>query len=143
MSLLNALTIAGEARKLIDGLHTSEAEKKALELEFEKLNSALVLARLDVEKTQAQHASWFVAGARPALMWAGGAAVMWATFIRHLFDWIGGMAGAAFGFDYMPTPDVDLYEIMTALGVVTFESSRRTFEKTKGVSRDSLKPKGG
>jgi hypothetical protein len=54
---------------VIDDLHTSDEERAAAELEVRKLDQQLLTGQQEINKEEAKHASWVVAGWRPALGW--------------------------------------------------------------------------
>ena len=77
-------TVAGLIDKIIpDKEKASEAKLKLLELEQEgeleklRLSNQLSIAQTEVSKAEAQHSNLFVSGARPFLIWVGGAAMAW------------------------------------------------------------------
>lgn len=76
--------VAGILDKLIpDKEKANEAKIRMLELEQQGALQELTnikdmsIAQAEVSKAEAQHKSLFVAGARPFLIWVGGAAMAW------------------------------------------------------------------
>lgn len=141
MSFLNAINIAKEIRELVDDVHTSKEEegeqdlkRGALKLKAQELENSITLAHLEVAKTEAQHGSVFVAGARPAQIWAGVVAGLVAALVFPLINGIGGNLVA----DWVPL--VVPWEALTAAGLLSGGSAAmRSQEKLKGVARARLK----
>jgi len=86
-------------------------------------------AQVEVNKIEAQHASLFVAGWRPALGWlgAGGVAYVWVGW--PMLTW------ASENFGWIAPPQLDLGELMTLLFGLLGLAAYRTWEKTAGVAR--------
>ena len=83
--LTPAITAVG---KIFDDLHTSEEERLHAEIELRKLGleekrveASLILGQQEINKEEAKHSSVFVAGARPAIMWIGGFALLYAAIL--------------------------------------------------------------
>lgn len=107
----------------------------------------LMLGQLEVNKTEAQHKSIFVAGWRPWIGWTGGAALTYQFVIYPLLLWAWTLAQA---MDLIPkeisAPPVletgALFSMITAmLGI----GAMRSYDKTKGTQTDHIKrssPKG-
>ena len=84
------------------------------------------MAQIEVNNTQAKHPHWFVAGARPAIMWICAVALAYNTVVHPIMDiWL-----------VMPTVDTTLLfpVLMGLLGLGTM----RSYEKAKGVARENM-----
>lgn len=95
--------------------------------------SAEMLAQINVNNTEAQSKSMFVAGWRPFIGWVGGAGVAWAFvlgpmagFTAGLFGWHGSL------------PVLDSGQLMDLVLAMLGIGGLRTFEKTKGVASDTM-----
>jgi hypothetical protein len=92
------------------------------------------MAQIEVNKEQAKHSSLFVSGARPAIMWVCCLGLFWSFFLAPFLNWLIIVTGS----------DVSLPAIQTE-GLLTLTLSLlglggyRSFEKFKGVARNSLK----
>lgn len=87
-------------------------------------------AQTEVNKTEAQHASLFVAGWRPFIGWVCGSALAYQFILRPLLPWFSVMVGHP--VPEMPSLDDSLMElVMAMLGL----GGLRTFEKVRGVAR--------
>jgi hypothetical protein len=86
-------------------------------------------AQVEVNKLEAQHASLFVAGWRPALGWlgAGGVAYVWVGW--PMLTW------ASENFGWVAPPQLDLGELMTLLFGLLGLAAYRTVEKIGKVAR--------
>jgi hypothetical protein len=85
------------------------------------------LAQIEVNNTQAKHSSLFVSGARPAVMWICALSLFYSGFVYKVADiWV-----------EMPPPDNEL--LIYILGGLLGLSGMRSFEKSRGVARDSMR----
>lgn len=101
----------------------------------------IIEGQLRVNEKEASHHSIFVAGWRPFIGWVGGAALAYQFVVYPFLIWIWVILQAT-GYvpkDLSPPPVLEtgaLFSIVTGmLGV----SISRSWEKSKGVSRESLK----
>ena len=129
ISLLKDLApgIGKVAEKFLDGKATreeleAEASKHELTAEVQ-----LALAQIQLNTTEARHASIFVAGWRPFIGWVGG--------IILAFNYIIFPFATAFGLD-LPVLDLNTMTpvILGMLGI----GGMRTYEKMSGVARNNM-----
>ena len=144
LPILAAEGIVGTVAKLIDGLHTSDKERLDAEIELRKLGieeakieAELVAGQQEINKTEAQHSSIFVAGWRPAIGWVGAISLAY-QFVLYPFmvwGWTWLQANGWISESLAPPPVLDaevLWVIITGmLGI----AGARTFEKIRGVAR--------
>lgn len=93
-------------------------------------------AQIDVNKTEAQNSSIFVAGWRPFIGWVCGLGCAW--------NWIGlpiGMFIASLFGVSMGISQADLTEMFPLLLGMLGLGGLRTYEKVQGVSRESMPKK--
>jgi Holin of 3TMs, for gene-transfer release len=120
-------------KDLIDRFIPDKSEAARVEAEFLRMAAQgelqQVIAQLEINAKEAQHASIFVAGWRPFFGWAGGFGFVYATMGQPLLAWISAMNGWA----APPTLNLDLLWVVVTgmLGI----GGLRTFEKTKGLSK--------
>lgn len=95
---------------------------------YEKRIHEQILGQLEINKTEAQHASIFVAGWRPFVGWVCGVALAYHFVISRLI---------AIFVDSVPVLDIE--SLISLLVIMLGSSGYRTFEKIKGVNRDALK----
>ena len=124
--------------RIIDDVHTSGEEKRAAMLLVAKLNAEPHLGQIEINKIEASHASWFVAGWRPAVGWVCAFALFYAFVLRELIMW--GLI--AWGYDGEPLPQIiELPEIITITLAMLGLGGVRTFEKVRGVARARISEK--
>jgi len=112
-----------------------EELKQSGDLKRLELEVSLLLAQINVNAEQAKHKSIFVAGARPAAIWAGVFAMVWSGIIHPILTWVWAfaeMTGEA-------PPLMDTGALVTMLGGLLGVSGMRSFDKHKGTANNSLK----
>lgn len=116
---------------VVSDLVTTDKERLAAEIEMRKLDQAIDLAQIDVNKEEAKSASVFVAGWRPAIGWTCGLAFAYAAvfepFLRFASQVWWGYSGS------FPVIDTDL--TMQVLFGILGLGALRTAEKVKGVAK--------
>ena len=123
--------------KLIDRIPDPNARAKAKE-EFEKeLLQAVTQAnqaQTEINKIEAGHSSIFVAGWRPFIGWVCGIGILWAFILQPIAVWVIKSFGLT-SVESLPTIETNgLFQLVLAmLGM----GGLRTFEKIKGVARES------
>ena len=124
------LTGVGSVADLIkDGIDKIWPDKT----EQEKQQAALLLTalqgQLDTTKAEAASNSTFVAGWRPNIGWAGGAAI-WLTFVVGPFgEWIAALAGHPIKF-----PHLDTDQLFTLICGMLGLGGMRTYEKLNNIN---------
>lgn len=95
---------------------------------------ALLTGQLEINKEEAKHPSIFVAGWRPAVGWVCVFALAYSAILEPFARFIATISGYDGSF---PVLDISLLGqvLLGMLGLGAF----RTYEKTKGVARDSIK----
>ena len=101
-----------------------------LKTEIHKAN----LAQIEVNKEQAKHSSIFVSGARPAIMWVACLGLFWSYFLAPMLNWIIVVSGSN-----VPLPQIETEGLLTLTLSLLGLGGMRTYEKMKGVARNSLK----
>jgi len=150
MSLPIIGAIIGGVTDLIGDMHTSDKEKldaeielRKLGLESERIEASLVAGQIDVNKEEAKHASVFVAGGRPAILWVGAVSLGW-TYVAHpIMTWLWAiLQGVGWIAATLPPPPIlDIEALMVLVGGVLGLGGFRSFEKVRGVARDAIKGK--
>jgi len=90
----------------------------------ERHSQEQVMAQIEVNKAEAAHKSLFVAGWRPACGWVCISALAYSTIISPILG------------IWFTVPEVDTSLLTTVLMGMLGLGAMRTFEKTKGVSRE-------
>src|SRR3990167_7026793 len=109
------------------------AEKANLEMAvaLQTQEFQIQIEQIKVNANEANSTNWFVAGARPAIMWICGFALAYASVIEPIARFI---SKVWFGYEgEFPILDTDLtmQVLFGILGLGAF----RTYEKEKGVAR--------
>ncbi len=133
----------GPLSKVLD-LIPNKNERARAEEEF---RSALLsfaaqqnLQQMEINKQEAQHASLFVAGWRPAVGWACCFALAWQYVLQPMLTWLLAIIGSYTGHTLPELPTLDTGEMITVLMGLLGLAGYRTFEKVKGeVDRSSLR----
>lgn len=99
--------------------------------------TSLVQGQLEINKTEAQHTSIFVAGWRPAIGWICGVALAWNFVIQPLMLW-GAWMFPELAPDISTAPKLDTDELMTVLLGMLGLGGLRTYEKRLGVERNQF-----
>ena len=100
----------------------------------EKHANALAKEQAKANTEAAKHPSMFVAGARPAIMWVCCLGLFWSFFLAPLLNWFLAISGTD-----MPLPAIETDGLLTLTLSLLGLGGYRSFEKFKGVARNSLK----
>jgi hypothetical protein len=137
MNILGIGSMIESVGKVAGDLITTEKERMQLELEGRKLDQAIDLAQIEVNKAEAAHSSVFVAGWRPAIGWIGAAAMAYQFLLYPLMLWVWtylqGMGWIP--KELTPPPVLDADQLWVILSGILGIAGMRSFEKTKGVAR--------
>lgn len=137
MNFLGIGTVIESVGKVAGDLITTDKERMQLELEGRKLDQAIDLAQIGVNNTEAQHASVFVAGWRPAIGWIGAAAMAYQFLLYPMLTWVWALAQAN-GYlpaGMQPPPVLDADQLWVILSGILGIAGMRSFEKSRGVAR--------
>lgn len=137
MNILGIGSMIESVGKVAGDLITTEKERMQLELEGRKLDQAIDLAQIEVNKAEAAHSSVFVAGWRPAIGWIGAAAMAYQFLLYPLMLW-GWTYLQGMGWiprELTPPPVLDADQLWVILSGILGIAGMRSFEKTKGVAR--------
>ena len=136
MNLLNISSIIDSVGKVAGDLITTDKEKMQLEIENRKLDQAIDLAQIQVNKEEAKSSSLFVSGWRPAVGWIGAAALAYQFLLYPILGWAWKWLQA---MNYVPAemsppPLLDAEQLWVMLSGILGIAGMRTFEKQKGVA---------
>ena len=109
----------------IDKVTTTDEERVQAQALLEKLRQQPALLQAEINKTSAMHASWFVAGGRPALLWVAAMGWLMEFIVNPVFQMLTGRSFA------MP---VDQMVWLTG-AVLGIYGTLRTVEKMNGKSK--------
>lgn len=128
--LLDVGSIIESVGKVAGDLITTDKEKMQLELEGRKLDQALDLAQIEVNKVEAASSSLFTSGWRPYIGWGCGTAFLYSALFEPMLRFI-----AQVGFGYSgPFPQLDTNMTMQVLFGMLGMAGMRAWEKGKGVA---------
>lgn len=136
---MNLNPIAGiidSVGKVAGDLITTDKERMQLELEGRKLDQAIDLAQIEVNKVEAASSSVFVAGWRPAIGWIGAAAMAYQFLLYPMLLWAWTyLQGTGWiPKELAPPPVLDADQLWVILSGILGIAGMRSFEKTKGVA---------
>lgn len=127
---------------ILDGVLNLIPDKKARAEAKEKFESqiltamvGLVQGQLEINKQEAGHKSLFVAGWRPGVGWVCVTALGWNYIFQPIIAW----AVFAAGIELADAPRLDMAELVTILLGMLGLGGLRTYEKSIGVARSSIK----
>ncbi|HSW65347.1 MAG TPA: 3TM-type holin [Dissulfurispiraceae bacterium] len=104
----------------------AELEAKALELEAQAMQ-----AQAEINKVEAASTNWFIAGARPAIMWICAAGLFYGTIGKPFIEFVARV------FGYQGTfPEIDQATLQTTMFGMLGLGTMRTYEKAKGVTNN-------
>ena len=137
MNILGIGSVIESVGKVAGDLITTDKERMQLELEGRKLDQSIDLAQIGVNNTEAQHASVFVAGWRPAIGWVGAAAMAYQFLLYPLLTWLWALAQANghLPAGMQPPPMLDADALWVILSGILGIAGMRSFEKSRGVAR--------
>lgn len=110
--------------------------KEQIEQQMLIAMTSLVEGQLEINKTEAQHGSIFVAGWRPAIGWICGSGLAWNFVIQPLISWATFLIPGA--PDLSNAPQLEIEELMTLLMGMLGLGGLRTYEKRLGVARKNI-----
>jgi hypothetical protein len=128
--LLDVGSIIESVGKVAGDLITTDKEKMQLEIENRKLDQALDLAQIEVNKIEAASSSLFTSGWRPYIGWGCGTAFLYSAMFEPIMRFV-----AQVVFDYKgPFPQLDTNLTMQVLLGMLGLAGMRSYEKSKGVA---------
>ncbi|MEM7522154.1 MAG: 3TM-type holin [Pseudomonadota bacterium] len=133
----------------LDALMTSDDERlegetkqKLAELQLLAQRMKPQILELQIAQVQAQHPSWFVAGARPAFDWILNAGIAYGLIIAPFLNWAVMILFWQFGEAELPgfaqLPKLDWETIASAGALRVGSYGVRGWEKRGGVARENL-----
>ena len=116
--------LIGPVSAILDKVIPDKDLREKLSHEIATMADKQMSAQIEVNKVEAAHKSLFVAGWRPAIGWICGFALLYSTIISPILG------------IWFTVPVVDTSLLTTVLMGMLGLGAMRTFEKTKGVSRE-------
>ena len=127
-------TVAGVVDNVLDKFIEAKALKTKLTHELKKSVQDANLAQIQANIEQAKHASIFVAGARPAIMWVCCFGLAWQFVLQPIAVWVINITDYNLALPLIPTEGL-LPLTLALLGL----GGMRTAEKWKGKARNNMK----
>jgi hypothetical protein len=127
--------------KIADDLFTSDDERARAALEASRIEvdayraeTERVSAQTEINKAEAQHASTFVAGWRPAVGWVSvvGLSYQFIAYPLLTWGWSGMQAVDLISVTLPPPPVLDIDALMVLVTGMLGIAGARTWEKIKG-----------
>lgn len=134
-SLINR--IWPDPHKRAEELRKLEQMKQNGQLEELRQHVKLMTAQIDVNRESAKHKSLFVAGARPAAIWAGVFSLTWAGIFHPLLTWVWAFAQ----MEGAPPPLIESAALGTIVTGLLGVSTMRSYDKKQNTQTDSLTKK--
>ena len=116
--------LIGPVSAILDKVVPDKDLREKLSHEIATMADKQMSAQIEVNKVEAAHRSLFVAGWRPAIGWICGLALLYSTIVSPILG------------IWFTVPEVDTSLLTTVLMGMLGLGAMRTFEKTKGVSRE-------
>ncbi len=137
MNILGISSVVESVGKVIGDLHTSDKERMELELEAKRIDQAVDLGQMEVNKVEAANQNLFVAGWRPAIGWVGAGAMFYQFLLYPLlvWAWIWLQAEGYVPREVKPPPMLDTEALWVILSGMLGIAGMRSFEKSRGVAR--------
>ena len=136
MSLITALV--GPVANLLDQFIEDKDQKAKLAHEIatmsEKHMSEATLANAQANIEQSKHASIFVSGARPAIMWICALGLFTQFFLMPIAEW-----AIIIWMPEIDLPKLNTGELMTLTLSLLGLGGLRSFEKSKGIASEKIK----
>ena len=148
---MNFLGIGNIVKSVFDGvdeLVTSDEERakadlelKRLGLEEKKIEAGLLKGQMEINKEEAKHKSFFVAGWRPAIGWVGASSLAYQFLIYPFLVWGWSLlqARSIVPTEMNPPPMLDTDALWVLLSGMLGIAGMRSFDKVKGKVTNRLK----
>lgn len=140
INLLGIGDIIGGVGKIADDLITTDEERLKIALQEKQIDADLVKGQLEINKTEAQSSSVFVAGWRPFIGWVGGIALAYQFVAYPLMTWVWQIAKAHGWIDtgLNPPPVLDAQELWVILTGMLGMAGLRSYDKVKGTDSSGV-----
>ena len=129
-TLKGAGALAKDIRSAITG-EISPEKKAELEARALELEAQAMQAQTEINKVEASSTNWFIAGARPAIMWICAAGLFYGTIGKPFIEFIARVFGYTGTF-----PEIDNATLNTTMYGMLGLGSMRTYEKVKGATQN-------
>ena len=122
--------------KIVDELHTSEAEKAQAKIKLKELDNQLNKAQTDINLADAKSTATGLGGLlqriwRPLIGFSCALAIFWEFVLKQFIVFF----LAVFKIETMPLPSLDMGVLMPLVMSLLGMATLRTYEKQKGLSK--------
>ena len=131
--------LATKAFDLIDRLIPDPAAAEKAKREMIETLQKVDLAQLEINKVEAAHPSWMVAGARPAAMWVCVVALalfFWPLYLMGAIIWA--VSCIKMGWVLQPYPQLGIADVMGILGPLLGIGAMRSYDKVQGTDTKAV-----
>jgi hypothetical protein len=137
MNFLGIGSVIESVGKVASDLITTDKERMELELEAKRIDQAIDLGQMEVNKVEAANQNMFVAGWRPAIGWVGAGAMFYQFLLYPLlvWAWTWMQAEQIVPAEVKPPPMLDTDALWVILSGMLGIAGMRSFEKSRGVAR--------
>jgi hypothetical protein len=137
MNFLGIGSVIESVGKVASDLITTDKERMELELEAKRIDQAIDLGQMEVNKVEAANQNMFVAGWRPAIGWVGAGAMFYQFLLYPLlvWAWTWMQAEQIVPQEVKPPPMLDTDALWVILSGMLGIAGMRSFEKSRGVAR--------
>lgn len=115
---------------VVDKFMETPDEKRAAEIVNRKLQLKPDQFQVEINKIQAAHRSWFIAGPRPFMMWICGLGFACHFIIFPIAEWIAALTGNS-----IPMPDIDTGALISIAMALLGLGGLRSWEKSRGLTK--------
>ena len=121
--------------KVADDLFTSDEERLKIALQEKNIEADLVKGQMEIDKTEAQHTSLFVAGWCPFIGWVGGIALAYQFILYPLMVWGWSLLQSHnwVPATLQPPPVLPAEQLWVILSGMLGIAGLRSFDKLKGT----------
>ena len=129
MTLLSLLSPIAE---LVSEFIEDPDQRNRLLAEVERAEARVREGQIALNKAEAQHASFFVSGWRPAIGWLGVVGLGYAYLLQPVLAWFSGI------YDVPTPPIIDLEGLYPLILGILGLGAARSYEKGKNVARERM-----
>ena len=140
LDMLGIGSIIEGVGKVADDLFTSDEERLKIALQEKSIEADLVKGQMEIDKTEAQHTSAFVAGWRPFIGWVGGIALTYQFILYPLMVWGWSLLQSHnwVPATLQPPPVLPAEQLWVILSGMLGIAGLRSFDKLKGTDTTQI-----
>ena len=129
-----AESVIGVAGKVLDKFVEDKDLKTKLDAELRKEMISLDALQAQANVESAKHASIFVSGARPFLLWGTGFGLLWGTLFGPIASW-----ACAIWAPEVVLPAIETEQLTTLVMALLGLGGMRSYDKAKGTGRNNMR----